>query len=174
MFAAYGLILFADQRGGAPPGLRPCTSQPPNRPASIRTRGVFAPPQVPFGVPDLNGCCHLGAELSRLFPDRWFRRDLAVARTRRFATNSIPLGGGRALPGLLLRSGSYTSPVTHSDAARSLASAPPPRSPASSHSCRPVRPALSPNASDPCPALYPECNALPAPASSADTYRLPS
>jgi hypothetical protein len=35
-----------------------------------------------------DGCCHLSAELSRpCLQKRWFRRDLAVTRTRRFATN---------------------------------------------------------------------------------------
>ena len=36
---------------------------------------------------------------------RWFCRDLAVTRTRRFATNSIPLRGcalGRSLPGVAI------------------------------------------------------------------------
>jgi len=33
-----------------------------------------------------NGCCHLSIELTPLLPETLFRRDLAVTRTRRFAT----------------------------------------------------------------------------------------
>lgn len=34
-----------------------------------------------------NGCCHLRIEVTSLFPETLFRRDRAVTRTRRFATN---------------------------------------------------------------------------------------
>src|SRR6202034_526087 len=86
---------------------------------------------------------------SPLFPRRWFRRDLAVTRTRRFATKlhslRLPAGtppGCCATAHILLR-----SPTT--GAATPPASAPPPQSLASLHSCRHARLASAPIVSDP-------------------------
>jgi hypothetical protein len=44
-------------------------------------QGASAP--VPFGVLNINGCCHLRIELEAPLPEPSFHRDLAVTRTRR-------------------------------------------------------------------------------------------
>src|SRR5215204_3634799 len=81
-------------------------------------KGYLPPSQVPFGVLDLgNGCCHLSVELSRAVSS-----NAGSATTSQspelgdLLQNRFPYAAARwaaACLALLLRSGSYTSPLTH-------------------------------------------------------------
>jgi len=113
--------------------------------------GAFAP--VPFGVLNINGCCHLGIELKSPLPEPSFHRDLAVTRTRRLGYLNTTESLRPLSPAADYSSAARTlhrSPI--SDAAGSPAFSPPPPSPFSLRSCRRAPPASSPTASDPYPA----------------------
>jgi len=122
--------------------------------------------------------CRTELSLSReLVPPRtrshpnstWLRLTQKFFSLRLLAASlALPLGA----PGYCAMAG-RPPPSPTSGAAGFPACALQPPAPVSWHSCRRAHTTSLPNASDPCPVLAaPECNALPAPAASADTHHL--
>src|SRR5437868_2519354 len=151
---------------------------PPIRPASIRTLSGAVGSGASWSPQSQIGCCHLGTELS--CPVSGDARSAATSQSpelgdglpnelhsfRPPASKTAPLGCC-AMARILLR-------LPTAGAATPPASAPPPQSRASSHSCRHVQPASAPTVSNPYPdRAGSESNVHPAPATSANTGRLP-